>query len=62
MRLRRAIATIPSGEYTFEDFMDGDGRGAENIPIRLKITVEASEFLSISPARPAKFPAISTAP
>lgn len=44
MRLRRAIATIPSGEYTFEDVMDGDGRGAENIPIRLKITVRGERI------------------
>ena len=38
-RMRRAIATIPPGEYAFEDVMDDDGMGARDIPIRLRVTV-----------------------
>lgn len=44
MRVRRAIATIPSGDYVFEDVLDGDGQGAENIPIRLRITVNGERI------------------
>ncbi|MBG0790749.1 MAG: hydantoinase B/oxoprolinase family protein [Desulfovibrionaceae bacterium] len=36
---RRAVGDIPDGEYSHEDFMDGDGMGAEDIPIRLVLTV-----------------------
>ena len=39
MRLRRAVKTIPDGEYAFEDRMDDDGGDARDIPIKLKVTV-----------------------
>ena len=39
-RMRAAIGDIPDGVYTFEDVMDDDGLGTENIPIRLRIEVE----------------------
>jgi N-methylhydantoinase B len=38
-RLRTAMREIPPGEYRFEDVMDDDGMGAEDIPIRLLVTV-----------------------
>ncbi len=37
---RAFIGQIPSGTYTFEDFMDDDGFGCEKIPIRVEIKVE----------------------
>ncbi len=39
LRMRRAIDTIPDGEYGFEDVLDDDGVGTRNIPIKLKVTV-----------------------
>ena len=36
---RGTIAAIPDGEYRFEDFLDDDGLGTEDIPIRLTLTV-----------------------
>ena len=33
------LATIPNGEYRFDDVMDDDGLGGEIIPIRLLLTV-----------------------
>ena len=37
MRLR--IAAIPDGAYDFEDVLDDDGFGAEDLPIRCRLTV-----------------------
>ena len=37
---RKTIADIPDGIYRFEDRMDDDGVGSENIPISVEITVE----------------------
>jgi len=34
-----ALSTIPDGEYTFQDWMDDDGQGNENIPIQVRLTV-----------------------
>ncbi|HET7408791.1 MAG TPA: hydantoinase B/oxoprolinase family protein [Paracoccaceae bacterium] len=39
-RMRQAIGEIPDGVYAFEDVMDDDGLGTEDIPIRLRVTVE----------------------
>lgn len=39
---RRCIEAIPDGTYTFEDFLDDDGRGTESIPIRVTLTVKGS--------------------
>jgi N-methylhydantoinase B len=36
---RRAVAAIPNGTYDFEDFLEDDGQGARDIPIRLSMTV-----------------------
>ncbi len=38
-RMRRAIADLPDGEFTFCDIVDDDGVGARNIPIRVRVTV-----------------------
>jgi N-methylhydantoinase B len=45
-RMRHAIAGIPDGTYAFDDVMDDDGLGAEDIPIRLRIDImgEAIRF------------------
>ncbi len=39
--MRLCISGIPEGTYTFQDFMDDDGAGAERIPIRAAITILA---------------------
>lgn len=38
-RMRRAIALVPDGTYSFSDVMDDDGVATSNIPIHLTITV-----------------------
>jgi N-methylhydantoinase B len=35
----QSLACIPPGEYRFEDYLDDDGYGHTNIPIRVKVTV-----------------------
>jgi N-methylhydantoinase B len=43
-RLTRAmLRELPPGEYNFEDYLDDDGHGTRNIPIRVTVTVPASE-------------------
>ncbi len=42
---RAAIREIPDGTYAFEDVLDGDGQGAENIPIRLTLAVDGEEAI-----------------
>ena len=44
-RMRDGIATIPDGEYTFEDVMDGDGLEAHDIPIRLRLRIDGRRAL-----------------
>lgn len=34
------LQSIPAGEYSFEDVMDGDGLGSENIAIKLKLSIQ----------------------
>lgn len=43
-RMRELVATIPDGEYSFEDVMDDDGLGHVDIAIRLKITVKGDHI------------------
>ena len=40
-----AISKLPDGEYHFEDVMDDDGAGTENIPIVLTIRKSGSGIL-----------------
>ncbi|MCB1744172.1 MAG: hydantoinase B/oxoprolinase family protein, partial [Gammaproteobacteria bacterium] len=44
MRLRTAVASIPDGEYRFEDVLDGDGAGSTRIPIRLSMQVRGESI------------------
>jgi len=38
-RTREVVRNLPDGEYSAEDFMEGDGTVDEDIPIRVKITI-----------------------
>lgn len=38
--MRRILAEIPDGSWSFADVMDGDGHGAVDIPIRCRLTIE----------------------
>lgn len=37
---RAAISAIPDGDYSFEDFMDDDGQGNVDLPIRVTVTIK----------------------
>lgn len=37
----RALSEIPAGDYRFEDVMDDDGLGHQDIPIRARLSVKA---------------------
>lgn len=39
-KIRYAIESIPDGSYSFEDYMDDDGKGSKRIPIRVKVDIE----------------------
>jgi len=43
-KIRYAIQSVPDGCYTFEDYMDDDGKGLEKIPIRLRVEVEGDSI------------------
>src|SRR5690554_2756656 len=45
VRIRKAIATLPDGEYRFTDFMDDDGAGTEDIRIQLRIEKTGDRIL-----------------
>jgi N-methylhydantoinase B len=45
MRMRAAIASLPDGVYRFEDVMDDDGLGTEDIAIRLTVEVRGESIL-----------------
>ncbi len=51
-----ALAEIPPGTYRFEDWMDDDGQGTRDIPIRVAITVAGSrvhlDFTGTAPQVP----------
>jgi N-methylhydantoinase B len=36
-----ALAAIPDGDYAFEDWLDDDGQGHQDIPIRVQLAVRA---------------------
>ena len=44
-RMRAGITALPDGEYHFEDIMDDDGMGTENIPICVRVVIEGEEIL-----------------
>ncbi len=41
--MRNVIKKIPSGEYSYEDFLEDDGFGRENIAIRVKLRIHNDE-------------------
>ena len=45
-RTREVLRALPDGEYTAEDFMEGDGTVDEDIPIRAKVRI-AADTMSI---------------
>jgi N-methylhydantoinase B len=44
LKARNAIRSVPDGTYAFEDFMDDDGRGGTNIPVRVAIEVKGDRI------------------
>ncbi len=40
------LRTIPDGTYPFQDWMDDDGQGHKNIPIRLSLTIDNGQVLA----------------
>jgi len=40
-RMRAEIEKLPDGTYTFEDVLDDDGQGNENLPVRAAVTVDS---------------------
>src|SRR5215211_7337901 len=43
-RTREVVRGLPDGEYSAEDFMEGDGTTDEDIPIRAKVTIEGASM------------------
>ena len=43
-RTREAIKALPNGEYTAEDFLEGDGTTDEDIPIKVSVKIEGDEI------------------
>ncbi len=43
--MKKTIREIPDGEYTFEDFMDGDGIETNKIKIAVKISIEGDSAI-----------------
>lgn len=39
MRIRRSVEALPDGSYQALDYMDNDGNGTSDIPIRLEVTI-----------------------
>lgn len=40
-RMRAELEELPDGTYTFEDVLDGDGLGNEDLPVRAAVTIDA---------------------
>jgi len=45
MRMRKAIASLPDGTYSFTDYMDDDGAGTKDIKIALRIDKTGDRIL-----------------
>jgi len=43
---RSSLAEIPPGQYRFEDYMDGDGLGHHDVPIRLSLQIDSAGVLA----------------
>ena len=44
-RMRSAVADLPDGEYRFEDALDDDGRGNEDLAIAATVTVDGERVV-----------------
>lgn len=44
-RMRTAISGFPDGEYSFEDVLDDDGAGMQDLPVRLKVKKKADRMV-----------------
>lgn len=42
----QALAQLPAGRYTAEDWLDDDGQGGRRIPLRLQLTVDEDGILA----------------
>jgi N-methylhydantoinase B len=52
-RMRAGIAGLPDGEYAFEDVLDDDGMGSQDIPIKVRIVIRGDEiFLDFAGSSP----------
>jgi N-methylhydantoinase B len=64
-RMRQEIAKLPDGVYRFEDFMDDDGCGNGEIPIRVAIAISGDrlhvDFTGSAPQMPGNINCTSTA-
>jgi len=60
---RAAIARIPDGRYSFEDFLDDDGISTEPLPIRVTVEVKGDhmlvDFTGSSPQRASPINAVA---
>lgn len=43
-RMRNAFANLPAGTYTFEDVLDSDGLGTEDIRIKVRIDLQGDQM------------------
>jgi len=44
-KARIAISELPDGEYSFEDYMDSDGAGNEDLLIKVKVNIKGDHIL-----------------
>lgn len=42
-RMKESISAIPDGTYRFEDFMDNDGAGLDDVKIALAVTIDGDD-------------------
>ena len=65
VRMRQAIAALPDGTYRFADFMDDDGCGTTDIPIRVTVRIKGErvhiDFAGTSPQVPGNINCTPTA-
>lgn len=43
-RIRSGISELPDGQYAFEDYVDDDGAGTTDIPIRVTVEIKGDEI------------------
>ncbi len=60
---RAAIARIPDGRYSFQDYLDDDGLSHEPLPIRVTVEVQGDrmhvDFTGTAPERPSSINAVA---